>query len=77
MVMDNNQLFINGQALSYALLDQESLAASMSSDRDHSYRFYAEDLTGRQHAVVVTPYRPSMRSLASVTIPDGQTGSRP
>lgn len=69
LAMHNNQLFVNGEALKYESLDPKGLETSLSSaDGDH--QFYTEDLTGHKHTTMVTPYQPSMRSFAPVTVPD-------
>jgi signal peptidase I len=69
VAMRNNQLFVNGEALKYEFLDPKSLETSMSSG-DAGHQFYTEDLTGHKHRTMVTPYQPSMRSFAPVTVPD-------
>jgi signal peptidase I len=56
--------------LKYESLDPKGLETSLSS-ADGGHRFYAEDLTGHKHTTMVTPYQPSMRSFAPVTVPDG------
>lgn len=69
VAMHNNQLFINGEALRYETLSRESLKTSMPFD-DVGLQFYLEDLTGHKHTTMVTPFQPSMRSFATVTVPD-------
>lgn len=69
VAMRNNQLFVNGEALKYEFLDPKSFETSMSS-ADVGHQFYTEDLTGHKHTTMVTPYQPSLRSFALVTVPD-------
>jgi len=68
--MRNNQLLINGEALSYDSFDLQSLEPSTFSD-DALQKIYVEDLTGHKHKTMVTPDRPAMRSFAPVTVADG------
>jgi signal peptidase I len=70
VAMRNNQLSINGEVLKYASFDKESPQPSMSSS-DTIQKVYIEDLTGHKHKSMVTPYLPSIRSFAPVTVPDG------
>jgi signal peptidase I len=70
IAMHDNQLLINGEALRYEFLDRRSLQTWSSSDVSH--QFYAEDLAGHTHAMMVTPLQPSMRSFAPVAVPNRQ-----
>ncbi len=70
IAMRNNRLFINGQAIEYEFLNQSSIDA-IAPERDSRQLFFNENLSGRNHPVLISPYRPSLRSFGSITVPDG------
>jgi signal peptidase I len=69
--MRNNQLIINGETLSYDSLNHKDLETLMPHHAA-SGRFYFEDLAGCRHKMMVTPLKPSIRSFAPLTVPDGK-----
>jgi signal peptidase I len=71
IAMRNNQLSVNGEALRYDPVGPRSLEESFLFN-DSVHELYTEDLTGHKHKTMVTPYRPSIRSFAPVTVPNGQ-----
>ena len=70
VAMHNNRLSINGEALQYTAINQEDAGRSASFS-DTGEKLSIEDLTGHKHISMVTPYLPSIRSFAPVSIPDG------
>ncbi|MFC1489437.1 signal peptidase I, partial [Thermodesulfobacteriota bacterium] len=62
IAMLNNRLFINGKSLEY-----ESI---ISKDSNNQYCFI-EDLSGKKHPVMISPYRSSLRSFRTITVPEG------
>jgi signal peptidase I len=69
--MVKEQLYINGQAVTYEPLDAAgvgSAAAELTGRREYAL----EQLDGRAHPVMVTPALRAMRSFGPVTIPAGQ-----
>ena len=64
IAMLNNKLFINGKSLKY----EPIIAQSNDKISDHNY--FMENLTGRKHSVMISPYHPSLRSFGPVTVPE-------
>jgi len=71
LAMRQNQLLINGQPAKYAPLFQEAIQQFESGQQSH-YVFLNENLTGKNHAVKLTPSRPSLNTFAPVIVPEGQ-----
>ena len=65
IAMLNNRLFINGKSLKYEPINDQS------NDKVSSQYCFIENLTGRKHLVMFTPYHSSLRSFGPVTVPDG------
>ena len=70
VAMNNNRLYINGEALGYEILTEEDFRTTMPNE-DGGLQFYNEDLTGHKHTTMVSPFRPSLRTFPAVTVPDG------
>ncbi len=70
VVMRENRLFINGNAVDYELTNN-SQKVLIAPESDYLQRVLIEDLSGRKHPVVLTPYRPSRDSFGPLTIPKG------
>jgi signal peptidase I len=68
VAMVDNQLYVNGEAMPYALVPSRDpdRPASALADRQH---IYIENLTGHQHQTMVTPGRPSIRSFPPLKVP--------
>jgi signal peptidase I len=70
--LDHNRLIVNGEQVEYGALDPE-IIAQLAPDQQSQHEFASENLTGRLHAVMTTPARPTiMRSFGPVQVPDGQ-----
>ena len=69
--MRSNRLFINGEAASYAPLEQDTID-QIDKDQQPSYQFATEDIAGQAHPVMVTPGRRSPHSFGPITVPQGQ-----
>lgn len=65
IAMLNNRLFINGKSLKYEPINDQS------NDKVSNQYCFMENLTGRKHPVMFTPYHSSLRSFGPVTVPDG------
>jgi len=65
IAMLNNRLFINGKSLKYEPINDQS------NDKVSNQYCFIENLTGRKHPVMFTPYHSSLRSFGPVTVPDG------
>ncbi len=71
LAMHENRLFINGQFVKYESLHKE-IIDRIGLDQQSHYLFFNENLTGKQHAVMFLPSRPSLNTFDPVIIPDGQ-----
>ncbi len=71
LAMRQNRLFINGQFVKYESLQQE-IIDQIELDQQSHHVFFNENLTGKQHAVMFSPSRPSLNTFDSVRIPEGQ-----
>jgi len=69
--MRNNRLFINGSFLDYSPLDN-STTDQIVLDSPLSHLFFSEDLTGKQHSVMLSPSRPSLMTFGPMTVPQGK-----
>ena len=65
--MKDNQLYINGSAVKY-----ESIPDSGPAEQDPLRHVFMEDLTGRRHPVMISPFQPSPRSFDAIRVPEGQ-----
>jgi len=70
IAMQNNRLFINGEAVKYELLDQKDVD-TIATRHDSYQLFFNENLTGRWHPVLISPHRPSFSSFGPVEVPEG------
>ncbi len=66
----NNNLIINGEVLKYEAVDNRNINNPQDDIMLRQFCFM-EDLSGRKHPVMITPYRSSFRSFAPVTVPEG------
>ena len=71
LAMHKNRLFINGHFLKYESLHKE-IIDQFGLDQQSHYLFFNENLTGKQHAVMFLPSRPSLNTFDPVIIPEGQ-----
>jgi signal peptidase I len=67
----NDQLILNGQAVSYEPIAQELVRDVSPADRA-SQVFAAEQLPGRPHVVAALPAAPARRDFGPVRVPEGQ-----
>ena len=67
--MKDNQLLLNGEAISYDSLDPE-IMERYAPHPDLVYRFYTETLGDMKHPVMLTPALPSRRSFDPVRVPE-------
>lgn len=65
IVLLNNTLLINGNSLQY-----EPVNSQLDGKISKQY-CVMENLIGRKHPVMITPYRTSLRSFGPVTVPEG------
>jgi len=65
IAMRDNTLFINGEPLQYEAHDRT--AVNKSSEP----YCIVEDLAGRKHPVMISPFHYSMRSFGAITVPQG------
>ncbi len=71
ITMQNNKLFINKEAVKYKPFST-NIKSDTSSDKHLNHRIFNEDLTGRNHPMMITPYTPSRRSFGPLTVPENQ-----
>lgn len=70
VAMANNQLYVNGQAMTYRFLQPDDLEGSDPGQiKRHSV--YVENLTGHEHQTMITPGQPSIRSFRPIKVPEG------
>jgi len=65
-----NVLLINGEAVDYKPLAEESVRDLTPEDRA-SHRFATEELPGQTHAVAAFPAVPAMRDFKPFRVPEG------
>ena len=63
--MLKNKLFINGKSLNYQPINDQS------NDKSSDHYYFMENLTGRKHSVMISPYHSSFRSFGPVIVPEG------
>jgi len=66
--MRDNRLYINGVALEYESIHQDTLAEA-ADEQNMGHHFYMEYLLGNQHRVMITPSQLSLRSFGAVVVP--------
>ncbi len=71
LAMHKNRLLINGKLVKYEPLPKE-IMNQIELDQQSHYLFFNENLTGKQHAVMFLPSRPSLITFGPVIIPAGQ-----
>ena len=71
IVLRNNRLYLNGEPAGYEPLDQTVLEAIPEGQRS-DHLFANENLSGKKHAIMITPLKPARRSVEAVTVPAGQ-----
>jgi signal peptidase I len=70
IAMYNDHLKINGRFLSYGAVDHQQQAVSTE---DALQRIcFKENLTGKPHPVMISPYRPALRSFGPTRVPEGK-----
>ena len=69
--MRNEQLFLNGEPVKYAPLD-ESVSSQVAGAERGASLFATEQLPARPHAVMATPSLLATRSFGPVTVPEGE-----
>ena len=65
------QLIINGSPVDYAPLDQ-TVSAQLADGERQASLFATEKLTGRDHAIMVTPHLSAMRDAGPIRVPENQ-----
>jgi signal peptidase I len=71
LAMHQNRLFINGQFVKYESLKPETID-QLEIDQQSHHVFVNENLTGKQHAVMFSPSRPSLNTFDPVIMPEEQ-----
>jgi len=71
LALRQNKLFINGRFVTYGPLAPD-LLSQIESDQHSNHVFFNEKLPGKEHAVMLTPARPSLNTFEPVTIPAGR-----
>jgi signal peptidase I len=71
LAMSQNRLFLNGQFVKYESLDQEIIDQFEIDQKSH-HVFFNENLTGKQHAVMLSPLLPSLNTFDPIIISEGQ-----
>ena len=64
----DNQLYVNGKTIEYDPVDPKMIDDIPSAERP-MFHFSLEDLTGRKHAVMITPGRGSLDSFDTIRVP--------
>jgi signal peptidase I len=67
----HEQLIINGSPVDYAPLTP-TVSAQLAEGERQASLFATEKLTGRNHAVMVTPHLPAMRDAGPIRVPENQ-----
>lgn len=71
LAMRENHLVINGELVNYEPLQLEN-SDQLKLEQQDRYVFLNENLNGKEHAVMLSPSRPSLSTFAPVIIPEGQ-----
>ena len=71
LAMSQNRLFINGRFVKYESLHKE-IIDQIELDQQSHHVFFNENLPGRQHAVMFSSSRSSLKTFDPVIIPEGQ-----
>ena len=71
LAMRDNRLSVNGVPLEYGPPDPVAVSA-LAADVRARHRISTEDLTGRRHAVMLTPELPGQPDFRPVTVPEGK-----
>ena len=66
IAMLKNRLFINGRYLKYEPINDQS------NDKASGQSCFMENLTGRKHPVMISPYHSPVRSFGPVIVPEGR-----
>ena len=66
IAMLKNILFINGRYLKYEPINDQS------NDKTSGQSCFMENLTGREHPVMISPYHSPVRSFGPVIVPEGR-----
>jgi signal peptidase I len=69
--MKQNRLFVNGNFVQYASIKQD-VADQLEPEQQTTHVFFEENLPGKQHAVMFSTTRPSIKTFDPIKIPDGQ-----
>lgn len=67
----NNHVYVNGKIATYEPLPETFLDQLSPNDR-HGSLFAEEKLSRKEHPVMLSPSRPSLRSFGPVRVPKGQ-----
>jgi len=71
IAMWNNQLYINGKAVKYDIIDQKIL--DYIQPESHSRRIvFIEHVSGKKYPVMFTPTHPSLHSFSPISVPQGR-----
>lgn len=70
LTMRNNQLIINGTKITYEPGSRLPLN-DLSDSMDGSQYGFIENLNHTRHPIMISPWRPSLRSFGPLTVPDG------
>jgi signal peptidase I len=70
IAMENNRLYINGQASEYEHCNAASID-ELPDRQKKNHLFYNEDLAGKKHPVMFSKQFSSIHSFGPVTIPEG------
>lgn len=71
LAMRQNKLFVNGQLVTYESVHHDILDQTDIDQQSHPI-FFTENLPGKAHAVKLLPYRPSLNTFDTITIPEGE-----
>jgi signal peptidase I len=69
--MRRNQLYINDQVVEYGSLDPD-VVKQLEADKQADYRFYRENLAGRDHGIMLSLSRPSIQTFGPLVVPEGK-----
>jgi signal peptidase I len=69
--MHESKLYVNGRAVEYMPL-AKSVVDEIPAETRQDYSFFAENLSGVSHPVMITPFKPSIRDFARMQVPTGQ-----
>jgi signal peptidase I len=69
IAMLKNRVFINGEPLEYAPLEEETIA-QLAPEQQAQFRFFREQSTESTHPVMFSLSRPSLHTFAPITVPD-------